>query len=154
MCLAAQEMGKNDYNHHIFDSFEGLSEPTNIDLETRHGSKKWKKGDLAASIEETQKNLNIFQNIFYYKGWIPDRFSEVANLQFALVHIDVDLYQPTYDCLEFFYERMVPGGIILCDDYGSSKCPGAKKAFDKFVSDKIELTVIHLPTGQGFIIKS
>ena len=32
-----------------------------------------------------------------YRGWIPERFKEVADLRFSLVHIDVDLYRPTLE---------------------------------------------------------
>jgi O-methyltransferase len=91
--------------------------------------------------------------VYYHRGWIPERFDEVKDLQFAFVHVDVDLHEPTRDSLVYFYERLVPGGILLCDDYGSAACPGAKQAFDELIADKPERSVIHLPTGQGFIVK-
>lgn len=71
---------------------------------------------------------------------------------FCFVHIDVDLYQPTYDSLAFFYERTSSGGIILCDDYGFITCPGAKAAMDSFFLNKLE-RIVCLPTGQGFVVK-
>ena len=84
-------------------------------------------------------------------GWIPSRFADVSAERFAFVHIDVDLYQPTRDSLTFFYERMLPGGIVLCDDYGFASCPGALRAMDEFFAGRPE-TIIHLPTGQGMAI--
>jgi O-methyltransferase len=98
-------------------------------------------------------NLKRFDFIHYYRGWIPTRFADVTNNRFSFVHIDVDLYQPTRDSLAFFYERMLRGGIILCDDYGSIHCPGATRAFDEFLADKPEKHVIQLTTGQGLIVK-
>jgi O-methyltransferase len=71
--------------------------------------------------------------------------------RFSFVHLDVDLYQPTMDSLEFFYGKMSPGNIILCDDYGFVTCPGAKKAMDSFFADKPE-EIVSLPTGQGFVV--
>ena len=47
---------------------------------------------------------------------------------------------------------MVKDGIIVCDDYGFSTCPGAKQAFDEFMKGKPE-PIVHVPTGQCFIIK-
>jgi hypothetical protein len=47
---------------------------------------------------------------------------------------------------------MVPGGLIVCDDYGSAACPGAKQAMDTFFVDKLE-TIASLPSGQGLVIK-
>lgn len=132
--------------HHIFDSFEGLSLPGNED------SSYWKKGDLASNETIIQESLKDFDFVVYYKGWIPEKFHEVSKLRFSFVHLDVDLYKPTLDSLIFFYDRMSPGGIILCDDYGFTTCPGAKKAMDLFFYDKPE-QIVCLPTGQGFVMR-
>lgn len=132
--------------HHIFDSFEGLSEPSEQD------GAHWVGGDLAAQEGAARRNLQEFGFVHYHKGWIPERFSRVEDRRFCLVHIDVDLYQPTLDSLEFFYERMRPGGLIICDDYDFSTCPGAKKAMDEFFTGMPE-KIVRLPTGQAFITK-
>ena len=101
----------------------------------------------------TKKNLRMYEDrCRYYKGWIPARFAEVSDRKFSFVHIDVDLYQPTRDTLDFFYERVSPGGVIVCDDYGSVLCPGARKALDEFMSDKPE-SLFHIPTGQSLVVK-
>jgi hypothetical protein len=143
---------KQDYHHHAFDSYEGLSRPGEFDTPESKEAYKWEKHDLTAPLDLVKKNLERFNFVVYHKGWIPSQFGYVAELQFSFVHIDVDLYEPTHDSLAFFYERMVPGGIILSDDYGSATCPGSKRAFDEFLRDKPE-TVIPLTTGQAFIVK-
>lgn len=132
--------------HHIFDSFEGLSTPATID------GQYWHKGDMSRGESLVRSKLAEFDAYELYKGWIPTRFEEVKEKRFAFVHIDVDLYQPTLDSLSFFYERMNPGGIILCDDYGFTTCPGATKAVDEHLSDKPE-KMIFLPDGGGLLIK-
>lgn len=132
--------------HHIFDSFEGLSDPNLED-----GS-HWEQGDLAIGEKVVRENLKEFTNINYYAGWIPDRFPEVADNVFAFTHIDVDLQEPTLDSFVFFYQRTSPGGIILVDDYGFDTCPGATKAMDDYLVDKPE-KMISLSGGAGFIIK-
>jgi hypothetical protein len=132
--------------HHVFDSFEGLSEP--LEQDGQH----WKKGDFRIGEEIVRNNLRNFDCVVYHKGFIPERFKDVRDGSFSFVHVDVDLFQPTKDSLSFFYDRMAPGGIILCDDYGFTTCPGATKAMDAFFSDKRE-KIIKLPTGQAFIIK-
>lgn len=138
--------------HHIFDSFDGLSKPGDQDLVENERTFRWKEHDLKISEEVTRMNLSCFKNVAYYKGWIPDKFYEVQDRKFSFVHIDVDLFQPTHDALIFFYERMTPGGMIICDDYGFETCSGAYKAMNEFVKDKPE-SIIHLTTGQGVIIK-
>ncbi len=145
ICAFIQK-NSQDKQHHIFDSFEGLSAPGKED-----GS-YWAKGDLNGTEEICRQHLSAFDFVHYYKGWIPGRFEEVKALQFSFVHIDVDLYQPTLDSIQFFYERMTKGAVMLCDDYGFASCPGAKKAMDDFFKNKPEM-VIMLTTGQAFIIK-
>jgi hypothetical protein len=136
----------NDRQHHMFDSFEGLSQPAVVD-----GS-HWRKGAMARHEDLVRANLAPLKGWTSHRGWIPTRFSDVSDRRFAFVHIDVDLYEPTRDCMAFFYERMSDGGIILCDDYGQSTCPGATRAVDEFLAGKPE-AMIMLPSGGGFLIK-
>lgn len=131
--------------HHLFDSFEGLSDPSATDGE------HWGKGDMAVGEKEVARALDGL-NVVFHKGWIPDRFPDVAERRFAFVHVDVDLYEPTRDSFEFFYPRLSPGGVLVCDDYACGTCPGATKAVDEFMVDKPE-PMIALPAGGGFFIK-
>lgn len=150
LILRASE-GRNKL-HHIFDSFEGLSKPMPADRVEIARVFKWNAGDLAVSEDVVCRNLQGFDNVSLYKGWIPSRFSEVKDRRFSFVHLDVDLYQPTIESLRFFYDRTNRGGIIVCDDYGFESCPGAYKAMNEFFTDKPE-EVIHLTTGQGVVVK-
>ena len=145
--LICQRIAGLKKKHHAFDSFEGLSSPS-----TEDGS-YWTKGDLATDEQFIRDRLKPYNFVAYHKGWIPDTFQRVQSKIFCFVHIDVDLFQPTLDSLRFFYPKMNAGGVILCDDYGFSTCPGAKKAMDTFFGAKNE-PIIHLTTGQGLVIKS
>ena len=146
ICRSAGMHPQQSRTHFAFDSFEGLSEPSSLD------GKYWTKGNLAYSLEQVKKNLCSIENISWHPGWIPERFADVADKRFSFVHIDVDLYDPTRDSIQFFYPRMNNGGIIVCDDYGFATCPGATQAFDEFLADKPE-KVIALPCGGGFFVK-
>lgn len=137
---------------YLFDSFQGISSPEERDRHDRPDVMGWSKGDLSSSERKLLSNLASFKSISILSGWIPERFHEVAERRFRIVHIDVDLYQPTRDSLEFFYPRLVEGGIIVMDDYGFLTCPGAKIAADEF-SLSTGTQVLHLPTGQGVIIR-
>jgi O-methyltransferase len=147
ICEANQANGGRRL-HHMFDSFAGLSNPSEVDGD------HWSAGDLACSLESVRNNLCEFNDavMVFHVGFIPKRFYEVSEEQFSFVHIDVDLYQPTMDSLIFFYPRMQPGGIILLDDYGFTTCPGAIAACDEYMQGKPE-PIIGLPTGGGFLIK-
>jgi O-methyltransferase len=137
--------------HHIFDSFQGLSETGEEDLPSV-GLEAWAQGDISVEEQKTRSNLARFPNCHFYRGWIPDRFTEIADRNFALAHIDVDLYQPTIDSLEFFYPRMTRGGLLICDDYGFASCPGATRAFDEFFANRPE-PIIPIPSGQCLVRK-
>lgn len=146
MCMVNAQNTMFKRKHFVFDSFEGLSNPTKADGE------HWQTGDLAVTLERVSQTLAMFENVHLLKGWIPERFAEVQDHMFAFVHIDVDLFQPTLDSIRFFYPRMNAGAIILCDDYGFTSCPGATKAIDVFLLDKPE-KMIALSGGGGFLIK-
>ncbi|MFU0507849.1 TylF/MycF/NovP-related O-methyltransferase [Pseudaminobacter sp. NGMCC 1.201702] len=143
LCQFAQAHGREV---HLFDSYEGLSAPNEAD------GAYWKKGDLSFSEELVHRNLSEFDCFKTYKGWIPDAFPQVENQIYSFVHVDVDLEQPTYDSIAFFYNRLSKGGIILLDDHGYDTCPGARKAALNFMVDKPE-PVLDLSSGQGLIIK-
>lgn len=141
-----------DSTHHVFDSFEGVSEPLPTDNLNRPGAYEWKKHDMAHPLESVREKLSPFPKTQYYKGWIPERFAEVADRRFKFVHVDVDLYQPTLDSFKFFYDKMLPGGIMLCDDYACPGTPGAMQAIEEFLADKPENAVTTI-AGSGFIVK-
>ena len=145
--IICQKIRKQGRMHRVFDSFEGLSSPSAVD------SNYFAKGYFAASEEVVRRTLAEFDFVTYHKGWIPDCFRGLEAERFALVHIDVDLYQPTIDSLRYVYPRMATGGVIICDDSGfPTLCPGARKAMDEFFVDKPE-PIIEVPTGQSFVIK-
>jgi hypothetical protein len=107
---------------------------------------------MACDLTTVRANLAEFRNVSLNKGWIPTIFRSVPTTSFAFVHIDVDLYEPTKDSIEFFYPLMNPGGVIVCDDYGFTTCPGATKAIEEYLSDKDE-KMMSLASGGGFLLK-
>jgi O-methyltransferase len=137
---------------HLFDRFEGLPAPGEEDAVPDAEVFRWAPGDLRARLSVLSSNLAAFDNVRIHRGEIPEVLHCVSNERFCFVHIDVDLYRPTLDSLRFFYPRVVPGGVILLDDYGFATCPGAHRAVEEFMADKAEY-VIHVPTGQGIVFK-
>ena len=121
-------------NFYLFDTFCGM--PDNIDArDNRH-----KAGDFNnTSFEEVSGVLSGFPFVSIYKGMFPLENSEyVEDKLFSFVHLDVDIYNSYKDCLEFFYPKMVSGGIMAFDDYGHPSCKGATEAVNDFLEDKPE----------------
>jgi O-methyltransferase len=139
---------------YIFDSFEGLSEyGVNDSFNGEIKDLEKRRKHFACDENVVRANLREFDFIKYMKGWIPARFQEVSKRKFSFVHIDVDLYSPIKESLEFFYPRMIPGGFIVFDDYGCLAFPGAKKAVDEFMIGKPDF-FLPFPAGEAFLIKA
>jgi len=132
---------------HLFDTFEGLPELS--DKDTHFGMKYWKKNQFNdTSVESVKNYLSKYENVFFYKGEFPSTSDPVENTKFSFVHLDVDLYQSTLDCLTFFYPRLVQGGIILTHDYHTN---GVRSAFDEFFRDK-KIPIVELPGSQCMVV--
>jgi predicted O-methyltransferase YrrM len=125
-----------DKEVHLFDTFSGM--PKTDASEDHHA-----EGDFFdTSLESVQEFLKECTNVVFHPGFFPDTADAVRDRQFCFVYIDVDIYQSVKDSLEFFYDKLVQGGIIVIDDYEFVVCPGVKKAIDEFLIDKEEVPIV------------
>ena len=133
---------------HLFDSFEGLPAPDpERDPDLEEGVFR------ATSARDVSGLLCRFPGtIEIHEGWIPSTFDGLDESRFAFVHIDVDLYRSTLDCLEYFYPRLSAGAVVVFDDYGFPAARGEKDAVDEFFSARPEAPLA-LPTGQAIVTK-
>ena len=152
ICQTLQGSYQSGELHLGFDSFDGVSEPEEADR-MPNGEMAWQRGKLRTPMQTTQDLLSVFDFCRLHQGWIPDCLGPATDRRFRLVHVDVDLRQPTWDTLQFFYPRMVAGGVFVLDDHGFTDCPGARSAAIEFFADKSE-KIIEVPTGQAFIFKT
>ncbi len=136
---------KKDNPLYVYDTFEGLPE---INKEKDNG--EFKKGMYACPSIFVKKRLKKYPNVFYREGYFPDTTSDDKDKKFIFVNLDVDIYQSTKDCLEFFYPRLENGGILISHDY--PEVNGVKEAMDEFMKDKPE-TLIELAGRQCMFIK-
>ena len=129
---------------HLFDTFAGLPAP-DADEHAR-----MREGHYAASLPSVRAYLADRPSISFYQGLFPGTAGPVADRRFSFVHLDVDLRSSTLGCLGFFYERMLPGGVILTHDY--SYLDGVRAAFDEFLTGRAE-RAIELPSSQAMLVK-
>jgi len=136
---------KGDKSLHLFDTFEGLPKVDEIDM-------VWPfyEGKFSASYDDVKKYLSTDPNVSFYKGIFPATSDPIKDKTFSMVNLDVDTYESTKQCLEFFYSRMSPGGILLSHDYITA--PGVKKAFDNFFDGKAE-PVLETAGSQCIVVK-
>lgn len=133
---------------HLFDTFEGFPEQSMIAELKKANNPISRKLFTDTSVEQVNGLISPQnENIEYYKGYFPESIpTEFHDKKFAFVHLDADLYEPTFAGLNFFYERMSTGGFILIHDYNA--WIGARKAVDQFFRSKKEKP-IPMPDKSG-----
>jgi hypothetical protein len=108
---------------HLFDTFAGCPEDDVYDI-------GHKKGDFISNLGDVKEFLGQ-GNYVYHVGYFPDTTKGLDKL-YSFVHVDCDLKKGIEDSINYFWPRLVTGGIILFDDYGWKKTPGVKEVVDKF----------------------
>ena len=151
ICKALEGTYTDKHRHYGFDAFAGLPSPSELDA-MNSGDSAWEAGDLSHDGVQAKAAFAEFDRAELRTGWIPHTFEGLEDEWFRFVHIDVDLYEATKDCIEFFYPRLVQGGVILLDDHGLITCPGARQAVLEYF-EASDVRVIDLATGQGLVIK-
>lgn len=143
-----------DKNKILFlcDTFQGLA-----DVSEEDSNLKLPNTSLKVDIERF-KNINDFcknDNIKIIIGYMPDcATKEMNESSYSFVHIDTDTYFSTLKNLEYFYPKMVDGGIIIVHDYRNHPgCNGVTKAVDNFMIDKLDALTTHQSTTQAIITK-
>lgn len=131
----------------LFDSFEGLPDPTADDYDDVKGEGTGEhvhvltQGSCLGTLEEVKGlMLDIMRfpadRIIFVKGWFQDTIpvyrEKIQNI--ALLRVDGDWYESTKCCLEGLYDKVVLGGAVIIDDYAS--CYGCQKAVDEFISKR------------------
>jgi len=141
----------------LVDSFIGTSESGEHDyIPVRGGDGATRreaffpvaKADISPAL--VRGFFSEFPKVAICAGWIPQVFQTLPERDWAFVHLDVTLYEPTLAALEYFYPRLNTGGVIICD--GSIFCPGAKKAWDEFCT-KHALPFVLLGNRESILIK-
>lgn len=129
-----------------FDTFEGMSEPSELDKHNNITAKELAKKSRIkmsdwcyCSYDEVVKNISqntIIDNIFLIKGNVEQTLMEEKNLpeKISILRLDTDWYASTKIELEVLYKKLVKGGVLIIDDYGHWQ--GAKKAVDEYFKNK------------------
>jgi hypothetical protein len=141
--------GKYEFKSFLYDAWAGMKS------EHLSESEKRNVGEYSyLDIENTKKNLATFQGeTVFIKGYIPESFETSDNpTEIVWLHIDLNSVMPTTATLQFFFEKMSPGGVILFDDYTRQGEYGTKVAIDEFFSKKPGV-LLPLPTGQAVYFK-
>ena len=159
VALALLEQGAPDRGLHLFDTFEGMTPPTDKDrragvpaaemLAARDRDHRiW----AVAGIEDVREAMREVgypeELVHFHRGRVEDTVPDRAPARIALLRLDTDWYESTKHELEHLYERLAPGGVLIIDDYGDWE--GARLATDEFLATLPEPLLL-LPAGSGRI---
>ncbi len=131
---------------HLFDTYEGMSAPSENDNDWRgvSASRRFTESKRAdggsswchASLEDVRENLLGTgydpKLVHFVKGKVEDTLPASAPESIALLRLDTDWYESTRHELEQLYPRLVRGGVLIIDDYGWWQ--GARKATDEYLA--------------------
>lgn len=150
IAVASKCLSPKQRPHYAIDTFVGhlerdVSDKDSIIHKIGHF------GDV--SIDEIKSALSVVDaEIKFIKGNYQEVYPSIHDKMFSFVHLDVDLYLPTYDYLNFFTERMPVGGIILVDDYMAPKCPGIREAVEKYVGEQAGKFHVFAPQTEQILL--
>jgi len=161
--LLSRNVAQGNRTVWLFDSFEGLPEPTAEDgiLRKPQGKDRssWDlaKGYCLGTLEEVEDLLfNKFgfsrDKVHLVKGWFQDTLPVYKDKMgdIAVLRIDGDWYESTKCCLENLYDKVVDGGYVILDDYALVGC---RKAVDEFFAGKEYPDVVLDGRGGGWFRK-
>jgi len=134
---------------HLFDVFETLQSAGDRPLDPGGEAVKAHFGAIHATQAQVERLLASYPQVHVHPGLFPQTTAGLENERFAFVHLDLDLAQGSRDALEFFHPRMLPGGILLGDDYN---IPEVRDAFEGYFSGRGEMLVA-LPWPQVMVVK-
>lgn len=109
-------------------------------------------GAYVSDMERIRANFAEWRNAIVVQGTVPDVLEEVEFGAVAFLHLDMNCAFPERSALEFFWDRLSPGAIVLLDDYAYNGHDCQREAIDASVRAK-RAAVLSLPTGQGMIIR-
>lgn len=118
----------------LFDSFEGLPPPGDKDGGMAAG--RYHAGWCAsteADVRAICARMGVLSDrVRLIKGWFDQTFPVTAVPPIAMLHVDADWYDSVRLCLETHFDRVVPGGFLVLDDYG--RWEGCTRAADEFLA--------------------
>jgi len=110
-------------------------------------------GAYVTDIESVRRNFSSWRNVRIVRGAVPGVLPEVEPNAVAFLHLDMNCAYPERAALEFFWERIPRGGMVLFDDYCYAGCEEQGRAIQA-AAERFGVEVLSLPTGQGLIVRS
>jgi O-methyltransferase len=147
MIYALQRLALTNRELYMYDTYEGMSAPSEFDISASGNSahNKFSQTKISedssdwclASLEDVRKNILSTgypaEKINFIKGKVEDTVPAQVPEKIALLRLDTDWYESTKHELIHLYPRLSQNGILIIDDYGHWQ--GARKAVDEYFKE-------------------
>ena len=143
-----------DKEFYLYDTFDGLdlrySTATEYALShDHHKNSEFSKNGIETGVRDRFKKFNWVKII---KGVVPDILEEKSPENICFLHLDLNAGEAETKALDYLYDRVTNGGVILLDDYGRFEYNQLHCAHNQWFRNKGQ-SILELPTGQGLVIK-
>lgn len=130
--------GIKDRSVWLADSFEGLPPPDEKNYPADTDDKFHTFDDLRVSMAQVKSNFEKYglldDQVKFLKGWFKDTLPTAPIQKLALLRLDGDMYESTWDALTALYDKVSAGGYVIVDDYHVVE--GCKKAIHDFLDQR------------------
>lgn len=142
VCEAVDFAGQTDRHYYLYDLFDH-------DPSMPHHAMTEHSKQLYAQVKQRFADC---PNVTVTQGRVPDVLQQVAPQKIAFMHLDLNNREAELGALELLFERMVPGAVLVLDDYGWLGYADQRIAENAWFGAR-GYRVLELPTGQGLVIK-
>lgn len=136
----------------LFDTFNGIDESLVVPEEISRGNLPHFRNNYTECYDLVKDNFSEFERIHIVRGSVPSTLATVDIPQVAFLSIDMNNVTPEIAAVNFFWDRLVPGAVVVLDDYGFVGYEVQKREHDRFAREH-NISILSLPTGQGMWIK-
>ena len=148
IALQLQKLGVTDRDLWLYDTFQGMTPPTDADVDARTGtsarkllSKTTKAAGnnvwCIASLDDVRANVQStgypMDRVHFKEGDVAVTLLEDRPSTISVLRLDTDWYESTKVELETLFPALVPGGVCIIDDYGHWE--GARRAVDEYLAE-------------------
>lgn len=149
MILTLQDEGVTDRDVHLYDTFEGMTEPSEHDVSPVHRpaldlwretrGRPWPELFTPELVGEDVVRRTLAESgypeerLHFVRGAVEETLPDRAPERLALLRLDTDWYESTRHELHHLYPRLAVGGVLIIDDYGEWE--GCRRAVDEYFAE-------------------
>lgn len=142
----------------LLDTFSGLdtngiSSEENDPGATERNRSHFESGLYTNNVEAVRQNFAEWNDVKLISGSVPDTLEKITSEKIAFASIDMNSAPPEVAAMEFLWPRLVPGALVVFDDYAYFDCKTQYDGLNAFAAQR-DTAIMSLPTGQGLLMKS